>query len=430
MHNLATKTHSRYSGSLRITNPTEKVGRDIPIAPQIDIRGAACSTHHNVLAANPTGVASNAPTSPSTFHSASRATRSSGSVLVAVLAVILLISFLVTRFMEEALEDLEYRSIFNEPADIRSYAYSMLEVSLATIHEVALIDEGKLYAPEQGWSDPIQYAGIEVPNGWELSVQIEDEGGKLPINTMSEELLNKMLEETFEFDFGTARELSSMLLDWIDENDSRRPNGAESEDYLRRNPAYRAANGSLQSLEELRLLEIWEDEFFDENGRPNTLFERLSGLVSVIHSGTVNLNKAPREVLELLALQDGYDEEYIFDGLDEPYLKQLPPAANSSISGVEISLLRVTVSLLRGNVPFTISALVEPNFSTEGASSGAAPGRRSDADEVRTGSKEEQDAINFPFKILQLSEYTAGEGVTSPSARYSAIDIGDEMNSF
>ncbi|MGB0409708.1 MAG: general secretion pathway protein GspK [Opitutales bacterium] len=351
-----------------------------------------------------------------------------GSVLVAVLAIILLISFLVTRFMEEAMDDLEYRAIFNEPVDIRSYAYSMLEVSLATIREVALIDKGKLYAPEQGWSNPIEYAGIEVPNGWELSIEIQDEGGKLPINTMSEAMLNKLLEETLEFDFGTARELSSMLLDWIDENDQRRLNGAESEDYLRRNPPYRAANRPLQSLEELRLLEVWEDEFFDDDGRPNARFNQLSQMVSVIHSGAVNLNKAPAEVLERLALQDGYDGEYIFDGLDQPYLKKLPAEANPSTSSVEVELLRVTLSLRRGNVPFTISALVEPNFDASG--SGSAPGKPSNKDLIRTGSAAEQDAIHYPFRILQLSEYSTGEGTNTRAARYSDIDIGEQMNSF
>ncbi|MFT6059720.1 MAG: hypothetical protein ACJAS5_001158, partial [Lentimonas sp.] len=98
-----------------------------------------------------------------------------GSVLVAVLAIILVITFMVTRFMNEAVEDLEYRAIFNEPSDVRAFAYGMLEVALATVQEVALIDDGKLYAGEQGWSDPISYAGIIIPNGWSVSISMRDE---------------------------------------------------------------------------------------------------------------------------------------------------------------------------------------------------------------------------------------------------------------
>ena len=357
--------------------------------------------------------------------------RKRGSVLVAVLAIILLLTFMVTRFMNEAMDDLEYRAIFNEPADVRSFAFSMLEVAMANVQEVALIDDGKLYAAEQGWSDPLQYAGIQVPNGWEVSIQIRDEGGKLPINTISEALLNRLLEDQLEFDFGTARELSSSLLDWIDPDDSRRLNGAESDDYLDRTPAYRAANGPLQSLEELRLLNSWEDEFFDSDGNPNEQFSQLSDLVSVLNSGAINLNAAPAPVLELLALEGGWQEDYLFDGLQEPYLKQSPAAADNATSGVEVGLLRITVRLQRGNIPFIVSALVEPNFSTQQAGTpraGSGPGAAAE-DAPKIGSVEEQDAIQFPFKILQLSEYTRG-GPETRSARYSAMDISKESASF
>lgn len=368
-----------------------------------------------------------------TFVQAAPAARQTrGSVLIAVLAMILLISFIVTRFVDEAVQDLEYRSLFNEPADVRSFAYSMLEVSLATVQEVALIDGGKLHAPEQGWSDPIAYAGIEIPNGWTVSVNIQDESGKLSINTMDEDTLNRMLEESFDFDFGTARELSSMFKDWTDSDDNRRLNGAESEDYLDRNPPYRAANGPIQSLEELRLIEIWEDEFFNEDGSPNELFEKLEGMVSVTSSGPANLNSSPDTVLEVLALQDGYNEEFLFDGLsDLPYLTELPGSANSENSGVEVTLLRVTISLMRGELPFTISALVEPNFSEEGASGGGGgnlPGSSSD-DAPKTGSSDEQDAIQYPFRIVQLSEYSQGDYM-EPPGRHSALDIGEESDSF
>ena len=361
------------------------------------------------------------------FH----ADRQRGSVLVAVLAIILVMTFMVTRFMNEAVKDLEYRSIFNEPSDVRAFAYGMLEVALATVQEVALIDEGKLYAGEQGWSDPLSYAGVSIPNGWEVSISIRDEGGKLPLNTMPEELLNKLLEEQLDFDFGTARELSSTLVDWKDEDDSQRLNGAESDHYLRNNPPYRAANAPLQSLEELRLLKVWEDEFFDQDGNPNELFVQLSGLVSVMNTGAVNLNAAPAEVLELLALKDGWQDDYLFDGLEEPYLKNTPNGAGAT-SGVEISLLRINVNLKRGDVPFFISALVEPKFSIDTASRASASGATSSgmAEGVaKTGSIKEQDSIQFPFKILQLSEYTQG-GPDTRSARYSAMDISAESASF
>lgn len=360
-----------------------------------------------------------------TKHKTSSASRKGGSVLVAVLAMIGLLSFLVTRFMDEALEDLEYRAIFNEPLDVRAFAYSLLEVSLATIQEVALIEESKLYAPEQGWNDPLEYAEIEIPHGWHASISIRDESGKLPINDLKEEFLNKWLEETFDFDFGTSRELSSSLLDWTDANQNRRLNGAESEDYLRRNPPYRAADGPLQSLEELRLIQAWEDHFFDESGAPNEAFQRLSRMASVYSSGAVNINSTSQEVLDILALDGGFDPSFVFDGLDKPYLTQVPGSSNSTRAGVEVRLIRITVSLSRGEVPFTISALVEPKFS-DGSSSRQATGGRQQSDVIRTGTTEEQDALNYPFRILHISEYADHSQTSTDSARYSSIDIGED----
>lgn len=346
--------------------------------------------------------------------------RRSGSVLVAVLAIILLLSVLVTRFMEEAVDDLEYRAIFDEPPDVRSFAYSMLEVALAVVQEIALIDEGQLYAAEQGWGDPLGYAGIEPPDGWEVEISVRDESGRIPLNAAGEDLLNDLLEE-LGFDFGESRELSGALLDWIDEDNSRRLNGAESEDYLDRNPPYRAANGPLQSLEELRLLEGWDEAFFDENGRPNALFAELAGMVSVRHAGLVNLNAAPARVITLLAERDGWPETYLFDGLDEPFLREAPAGVDNAVAGARAGLLGVTVTVRRGRVPFILDALVEPAFEAGGGARVGGGGRGGES-EARTGNSDEQAAMNYPFRILSLNEYERPLPPPEPG-RYSAVDI-------
>ena len=130
-----------------------------------------------------------------------------------------------------------------------------------------------------------------------------------------------------------------------------------------------------------------------------------------------------RDKIRRLAESSGGASFGLFDGLsDEPYLKQTP-AANTNNSGVEISMLRVTVRLMRSEVPFMINALVEPKFSS-GSSTGATgsvPGRSSE-DAPKTGSIEEQNALQFPFRIVQLSEYTHG-GPETQSGRHSVLDI-------
>ncbi|MFP4165941.1 MAG: general secretion pathway protein GspK [Opitutales bacterium] len=355
-----------------------------------------------------------------------------GSVLIAVLGIIVLLSFLVSRFVEEAVDDLEYRALFAQPPHLRAYAYSMLEVALANVQEVGLIDDGKLHAPEQGWSDPMHYAGIEAPNGWEVEITIRDAGGRLPINTMDKAALNHLLENGLDLNFALARELSASLLDWIDRDENRRLNGAESETYLRRNPPHRAANRPLQSLDELRLVKGWDEAFFDEQGTPNERFEELNRLVTVLHQGPVNLNAAPKEVLDLLALRDGWQADYLFDGLDKPYLTATPASAGGGGVGTEVQLLEITVRLRRGDVPFVLSALVEPVFDgtsgssrSAGGSPGGSPGGRAADTEQKTGTLDEQEALNYPFRILRISEHESHQRSPEPG-RHSALNIDKE----
>ena len=349
--------------------------------------------------------------------------KSSGSVLVAILAIIALLAYLVTRFVDEAVDDLKYRTLFNQSPEIRAYAYSMLELSLATIHEVALIDGGKLYAPEQGWVDPLNYAQERPPNGYSVTIDITDESTHLPINLIDESTLNRILEDTFDIDFGTTRELSSTLADWIDSNENQRLNGAESEDYLDEDPPYRAANGPLQSLNELRLIKVWQDEFFDEHGFPNQNFEQLDEIFSVSIKGPVNINSASSDLLLALCENQTWDPDRIFDQLlDKPWFEELPDFLGSDLFTTEISLLRVTIQVTRGSVPMTLSALVEPNFSSSSESSNRSLPGVSSKRISKTGTIQEQDAIQYPFKIIQLSEYEY-YGAKQKSARHSAVDI-------
>jgi len=59
-----------------------------------------------------------------------------------------------------------------------------------------------------------------------------------------------------------ARSLTDVLIDWIDIDSQRSPNGAEDGDYLRREPPHRTANTALTSVMELRSLEGMTEELY------------------------------------------------------------------------------------------------------------------------------------------------------------------------
>ncbi len=89
------------------------------------------------------------------------------------------------------------------------------------------------------------------------------------------------------------RELAANLIDWIDEDDVRQSGGPEDDVYQRSDPPYRAANRSLLSVDELRLVEGFDGTLVD-GLRPYVVVWPLAG------EGGINLNTAPPWVLAQL----------------------------------------------------------------------------------------------------------------------------------
>ncbi len=356
------------------------------------------------------------------MHKTLKSNKQNGSILIAVLAIIALLSFLTTKFINDAVKDLEYRALFEHPSDFRAIAYNYLELSLAVVHEIALIDDSNIYAPEQGWGSPLEYFKGEINNDWAVSISIEDPCGKLPINALKREELNELLEEALDIDFSTAQELVDTFMDWTDEDENRLLNGAESEDYLDLDPPYRSANQPIDSLGELKLIQTWKEVFFDELGAPNEQFILLESMVTTIHDDPVNVNAASPIVLDYLLDKTSWDRESLFNLADAPYLRTLPESLNTPLLRSTSNLLKIQIKLMRGDVPFTLNALVEKNFNA-GAVVSKLPGKdSSDITAPKVGSIIEQLEMKFPFILLDISESQPIDK-TSRSYSQSNLDI-------
>ena len=83
-----------------------------------------------------------------------------GSVLIFVLAIIVLLSVLAMRLLEETVREMEHVSQFHRRDDLRLQAYSALEVALGVLEEWKMV-EGQLFSPSQGWANPLSYAEIQ-----------------------------------------------------------------------------------------------------------------------------------------------------------------------------------------------------------------------------------------------------------------------------
>jgi general secretion pathway protein K len=82
----------------------------------------------------------------------------------------------------------------------------------------------------------------------QLVIRIEDERGKVPISLLEEDQLTRLLEE-IGLSGNRLRVARDSLLDWVDDDDDSRPDGAERAYYRRSGFAPR--NGSLLTIDEL-----------------------------------------------------------------------------------------------------------------------------------------------------------------------------------
>jgi general secretion pathway protein K len=128
-------------------------------------------------------------------------------------------------------------------------------------------------------------------------VSIRDAGASVNLNLATEEELERLFV-ALPIDAGRATEIAESILDWRDSDNLHRLHGAEADDYLRMGSAVLPTNGNFSRLEELRYV----------NAVTAETFARVRPFLTLVGTGQINLNAAPRTVL--LALP-GMTEEAI-----------------------------------------------------------------------------------------------------------------------
>ncbi len=359
-----------------------------------------------------------------------------GSVLIGVLVILFLMSVVVMKFMKEATREIEYQSQFQGQEDLRSQAYCIFDAAMATLHEIREID-GQLYRSVQGWGDPLGYSKLPVPEGIKATVTISDESGKLPINHNNVQVWNLLFEE-MGIDLSEAEILTDSLIDWMDQDDLKRLNGAEKDDYELEGHEYNPPNEILKDFDELRLIEGFDEKFFNEDGSPNQYHQYFTQSVSLHNQHPVNVNAAQGLVLNVLARMGGFDSEYLMQHLrgpdnepgtgDDPWVSntsQIPgfgagltPGGGSppsNLFGSTSQMFRIEVKASRGESVFLIDTLVGPKGSSGSSSSAnnrnSSDNKRNPAIRVRrpvtSGSKSGRSTSGssyYPFDVIFISE--------------------------
>ena len=359
---------------------------------------------------------------------------SQGSILIGVLVILFLMSIVILKFITEATREIEYQSQFQGQEDLRSQAYCVFDAALATLHEIREID-GQLYRPVQGWGDPLGYSNIPLPEGIKSEVKITDESGKLPINHNNVQIWNLLFEE-MGIDLSDAEILTDSLIDWMDQDDLKRLNGAEKDDYELDSKEYKPSNEMLKDFDELKLIQGFDEQFFNkEDGTPNQFFQSFKRSVSLHNQHPVNVNAAQGLVLNVLARMGGFDGEYLQQHLrgpddltgtgDDPWLtnmNQIPGfgagltagggAPPSNLFGATSQMFRIEVKVSRGASIFLIDTLVGPKGSVAQARTQNAGRGQNSSSRVRkptssrsTGNKSSSGGSGYyPFDVIHISE--------------------------
>ncbi|MEH6576282.1 MAG: PilX N-terminal domain-containing pilus assembly protein [Amphritea sp.] len=143
----------------------------------------------------------------------------------------------------------------------------------------------------------------EMPlSGMLVQVAVVDENGKIDLNAATEAMLKPLLIAA-EVEDAKIDSLVDAILDWRDEDDLTRLNGAEDDDYLQAGLEWEAKDAPFESILELRRV----------LGMDEQVFRTIKGSVTV-HSGkqAVNPLVAPKLVLMALSGIDEFQaEQYI-----------------------------------------------------------------------------------------------------------------------
>ena len=213
----------------------------------------------------------------------------------------LLIVFLLVVMIFEADYQIraDLRAAGNFRDDLKAYylARSGISAGEALLKDDA-VNSNKYDGLDEFWAFPIP----DYPLGdGLLSGTIVDEERKINLNTLLiqgktvDPARKEQLERLFVL-LELNPELVDAIVDWVDPDDEPRTYGAESPTYQSREPGYRAKDGKMETLSELRMVQ----------GITSDIYAKVAPYLTVYGDGRINVNTVDRFVLQ--SLDHSFDE--------------------------------------------------------------------------------------------------------------------------
>lgn len=357
-----------------------------------------------------------------------------GTVLIIVLVLIALAGATLARLLEENALELTLAAREADRIQLRTEAWSEIELALGVLAEVRNLDRGRLHSPEQGWGDPRAYLKLPARSGLQINYLWEIENGKLPLPDLGAGELKKLFQALGQ-ETAAADNLADALLGWM--RPGHRPEDDRADDlaYDLAPIPYRAPRRSLRNFDELKAIGVVREAFFDELGLPTPLYHGFKRCVSLYRFPSTQTNFVEPEVLQALDFSpEGIVRARQFRSGTvsrptgtAPYFRSRAEAlaqlggGNAARVTSLIQLLRLTVTLREGRAVCSASVLiaVDPaarfpeaaaDPTAEPPSSVATPSRSAPS----TGSTPSA-GLRYPFPLLEWSEMGSAPALAEKS---------------
>ncbi len=248
-------------------------------------------------------------------------TSEKGVALMMVLWVMVFLTVIVSEFAHSMRVEVNITRNFKEEAEALSLSEAGLNLAFAEIlrdldytasdEEGSVIFVKKEIEKEQIEDKPVR-KGIKLGSG-SLNYSIIDEDSKININNASRDTIIKLLELS-GVEAGEMRDtIADSIEDWRDDDSLHRLNGAEEDYYMSLSSPYHCKNGNFDTVEELLMVKGMTTEIFygnmeiasasPRNDNEESENEKYAGIyqyLTVLGTGTINLNTAPELLLRVV----------------------------------------------------------------------------------------------------------------------------------
>ena len=353
-----------------------------------------------------------------------------GSILIFVLGLIILISVISVRLMEETTQELRHVTQTFRKDELRVYAYSCLDLAVSGLHEWnsvanALENHHECFDVKRWsemWGSSLEtLLGDEnedqqIPISW--NINFTDETKKIPITNLEKKEWSKLFAyfmskdnwSNISEDDGEA--LWDSFMDWEDKDTDVRNDGAEDEYYEDLIFSYFPPNRKVRSFREFRFIRGFgmshvnqekSGVFFDDQGYETQDFVDFKNTFSFYNDGEVNLSNPTDLLIKYLADFDEFLFEQLIDLKNsdmeserEEFRAKIEELARKK--GIKptrrINFPRFEIKIAKGKAEFQLHCVLQNGKSS---SSKSKPGNKNN-------NKSKDQTNDYPFSILALKE--------------------------